>query len=75
MYADDTSLHKAFRTAQDLSDELIPAFVNICEWLKMNKLALNVLKTEFMIIGTSYLTKPLRPYHTLYQWMAARLEG
>ena len=53
MYADDTSLYKAIRTAHDLSDELIPAFVNICEWLKMNKLALNVLKTEFMIIGTS----------------------
>ena len=52
-YADDTCLYKAFRTAQDLSDELIPAFVNICEWLKMNKLALNVLKTEFTIIGTS----------------------
>ena len=53
MYADDTSLYKPFRTAQDLSDELIPAFVKICEWLKMNKLALNVLKTKFMIIGTS----------------------
>ena len=33
--ADDTSLYKAFRTAQDLSDELIPAFVNISEWLKI----------------------------------------
>ena len=53
MYADDTSLYRAFRTAQGLSDELIPAFVNICEWLKMNKLALNVPKTDFMIIGTS----------------------
>ena len=53
MYADDTSLYKAFRTAQDLSDELISAFVNICEWLKMNKLALNILKTEFMITDTS----------------------
>ena len=51
VYADNTSLYKAFRTARDLSDELIPAFVNKCEWLKMNKLALNVLKTEFMIIG------------------------
>ena len=49
MYADDTSLYKAFRTAQDLSEELIPAFVKICEWLKMNKLALNVLKTEFRL--------------------------
>ena len=53
MYADGTSLYKAFRTARDLLNEVIPAFVNICEWLKMNKLALNVLKTEFMIIGTS----------------------
>ena len=53
MYADDTSLYKAFRTAQVLSEELILAFFKICEWLKMNKLALNVLKTEFMIIGTS----------------------
>ena len=52
MYADDTSLYKDLRTAQDLSDELIPAFVKICEWLKMNELALNVLKTEFMMIGT-----------------------
>ena len=34
MYADDTSLYKTFRTAQNLSNELIPAFVNICEWLK-----------------------------------------
>ena len=53
MYADDTSLYKVLRTAQDLSDELIPAFVKICEWLKMNKLALNVPKAEVMIIGTS----------------------
>ena len=71
MYADDTSLYKAFRTAQDLAEELIPAFVKICEWLKMNKLALNVLETEFMIIGTlqrlSILDQTLRPHHGLYQ--------
>ena len=53
MYADDTSLYKAFGTTQDRSDELIPAFVKIWECLKMNKLALNALKTEFLIIGTS----------------------
>ena len=53
MYADDTSLYKAFRNAQDLSDELISAFVITCEWPEMKKLALNVLKTEFMRIGTS----------------------
>ena len=52
-YVDDTSLYKAFRSAQDLSEELIPAFVQMCEWLKTNKLALNVLRTELIIIGTS----------------------
>ena len=30
MYVNDTNLYKAFRTAQHLSDELIPAFVKIC---------------------------------------------
>ena len=55
MYADDTSLYKAFRNAQDLSEELISAFVITCEWPEMKKLALNVLKTEFMRIGTSLL--------------------
>ena len=37
-----------------LTDELIPTFGKICEWLKSNKLALNSLKIEFMIIGTSH---------------------
>ena len=53
MYADDTSLHKAIRTPQQLKEELIPAFSKVCKWLEMNKLSLNTVKTEFMIIGTS----------------------
>ena len=59
--SDDMSLYKAFRTAQDLSDELIPAFVQICEWPKRNKLALNALKTEFMITGKSQRLNILEP--------------
>ena len=55
MYADDTSMYRAFNNINinSLTDELIPAFGKICEWLKSNKLALNSLKTEFTIIGTS----------------------
>ena len=53
MYADDTSLDKAIRTSQQLKEELIPAFSKVCKWLEMNKLSLNTVKTEFMIIGTS----------------------
>ena len=53
MYADDTSMYRASNNINSLTDELIPAFGKMCEWLKSSKLALNSLKTEFMIIGTS----------------------
>ena len=52
MYADDTSLHNAFRTSYELKEEIIPAFSKVCKWLRNNKLSLNTVKTEFMIIGT-----------------------
>ena len=54
MYADDTSIYRAFNNINSLTDELIPAFGKICEWLKSNKLATNSLKTEFMIFSTSH---------------------
>ena len=50
MYADDTSLQKAFRTSHELKEEIIPAFSKVCKWLRNNKLSLNTVKTEFMII-------------------------
>ena len=53
MYADDTSIDRAFQTCQQLKEELLPAFAKVCKWLKINKLTLNTLKTEFMLIGTS----------------------
>ena len=52
MYADDTGLDKAFRTSQELQEEMIPVFSKICKWLRSNKLSLNTVKTEFMVIGT-----------------------
>ena len=52
MYADDTSLFKAIRGMQDLKEQLIPAFVQVCKWLQCNKLNLNAIKTEFMMLGT-----------------------
>ena len=52
MYADDTSLSKAIRGIQDLKEQLIPAFVQVCKWLQCNKLNLNAIKTEFMMLGT-----------------------
>ena len=53
MFADDTSLFRSFKSIGELDMELLPAFTNICKWLKANKLSLNTVKTEYMIIGTS----------------------
>ena len=39
MYADDTSSDKAFRTSQELQEEIIPAFSKVCKWSRNNKLS------------------------------------
>ena len=53
-YVDDTSLDKAIRRSHELKEELVPAFAKVREWLKINKLSLNTIKTEFVIIRTSH---------------------
>ena len=52
MYAEDTSMSSTIKNTSDLETEIIPEFFNICDWLKANKLILNALKTEFMIMGS-----------------------
>ena len=52
MVADDTSFAKAFKDVSEIKEHLVPAFSNICRWLKFNTLSLNTVKIEFMIIGT-----------------------
>ena len=39
----------------DINVELIPELVKICDWLQANKLGLNILKTEYMVIGTEQM--------------------
>ena len=31
----------------------MPAFAQVCKWLKINKLSLSTVKTEFLLISTS----------------------
>ena len=52
MYADDTSLSNKGKTIEDIENKLIPNLSRICSWLQVNKLNLNAIETEFMIIGT-----------------------
>ena len=37
----------------DIIVKAIPDFVELCDWLKSNKFSLNMIKTEFMIIGST----------------------
>ena len=53
MYADDTESSTAVNTCNDIIEKVIPDLMKICDWLKANKLSLNAVKTEFMLIGTS----------------------
>ena len=55
MYADETHLSSAMSYPNDINVKLIPEFVKICDWLQANKLSLNILKTEHMVIGTEQM--------------------
>ena len=52
IFADDTSLNQEIKTASHIKDNVIPALAKVCYWLRHNKLGLNAIKTEVMIIGS-----------------------
>ena len=53
LYADNTAINTAFRTVGEIKQPLLTAFFKLCQWLDKNILSLNVVKTEFMILGTN----------------------
>ena len=52
LFADDASFARDFKNVDEIKEHLVLAFSKICRWLNINKLSLNTVKTEFMIIGT-----------------------
>ena len=54
MYANDTSATTAIRDLSDITSQAIPDLLKISDWVKANRLKLNTLKTEFMLIGTNW---------------------
>ena len=52
MLADDTNVSFASSTLFELENMLNQELQNLNIWLKVNKLSLNIAKTEFMIIGS-----------------------
>ena len=52
-YADDTSSSNGISTVEDITRNFIPDIKNVMDWLKANNLSLNVMKTEFILTGTT----------------------
>ena len=42
MYADDTSLYNNIKSVSEIKDNLIPAFLKTCDWLRSNRLSLSI---------------------------------
>ena len=52
MYVDGTGLSSKISNVLETNSELLPDFLKVCDWLKANELSLNIVKTEYMIMGT-----------------------
>ena len=52
MYADDTHLTYASNNIHNIQTSLNEDVENVHNWLRANKLTLNMTKTEFMLIGS-----------------------
>ena len=52
MFADHTSVSYASNSAEELQNVINSELESLNKWLITNKLSLNIVKTEFMIIGS-----------------------
>ena len=52
MYADDTNISIAASSSSELESVLNGELINLYEWLRVNRLSLNIAKTELMLIGS-----------------------
>ena len=52
MYAHDTNITFQSRDLTELEDKMNMELINLNTWLTSNKLSLNIVKTEFMVIGS-----------------------
>ena len=52
---------KATNSSKEIKEELMPLLRKVCNWLRCNKLILNTVKSELMLVDTSQKTEKL--YH------------
>ena len=51
--ADYTGFYNNIKSLSEIKDNLIPAFLKVCDWERSNKLSLNTVKTKFMVTKTN----------------------
>ena len=59
LYADDTETTISSSDIEDLVRNFQGEIENISDWMRVNKLSINPVKTEFMVIGNPHRTKKL----------------
>ena len=52
MYADDTAISLSSKNIDDLQNDLNLDLLSLHDWLHVNKLSLNVVKTQSLLIGS-----------------------
>ena len=74
MYADDTSISIAASSLPELESVLNTELANLHEWLNVNKLSLNIARTELMLIGSRQrLACTTIGHHLLYKLKVTKL--
>lgn len=58
LFADDTNILFSHKDPKSLEEILNKELLGISNWFKLNKLSLNIKKTNFMIFKNKYNTKP-----------------
>ena len=59
MFADDTNLFFSNKNLTDLEKIINRELQNICQWFNLNKLSINVKKTNFILFGHNKHTKSI----------------
>ena len=59
-FADATTLYLNFKTFLDVSDEINIDIKRLQEWLKVNRLSLNIFKTKFIVLSNKSITNNTR---------------
>ena len=68
MYADDTSISYSSSSLVDIEQTLNSELNDLKLWMQGNKLSLNVLKTQAMVVGSQPKIKKITVDHPVFYW-------